>query len=100
MFSIVKNVKTKRRNCLLVSTLCDLLELNIEGLSLSQFSADAAVDLWWTDCCTTRRVKRNPRKEYTRRGGTTSQSESVEDNEESQQPFVLDFWDSWMSAED
>ena len=101
MFSIVKNVKTKRRNCLHVSTLCDLLELNIEGPSLSQFSADAAVDLWWTDCCTTRRVNQNPRKEYTRRrGGTTSQSESVEDNEESQQPFVLDDWDSWMSAED
>ena len=25
---------------------------------------------------------------------------SVEDNEESQQPFVLDDWDSWMSADD
>ena len=100
MFSIVKNVKTKRRNCLHISTLCDLLELNIEGPSLSQFSADAAVDLWWTDCCTTRRVNQNPRKEYTRRGGSTSQSERVEDNEESQQPFVLDDWDSWMSAED
>ena len=94
MFSIVKNIKTKRRSSLHTSTLCDLLELNIEGPSLSQFSADAAVDMWWTECCTTRRVNQNPRKEYATRGGTNSQSE--ESVNESPQ-LVLDDWDNWMS---
>ena len=99
MFSIVKNVKTKRRSSLHISTLCDLLELNIEGPPLSQFSADAAVDLWWTECCTTRRVNQKPRKKCTGRGGTSTQNEEEPENVESTQSLVLDDWDNWMSTD-
>ena len=57
MFSFVKTVKTKLRTNLLTSTLNDLLEISIEGPPLSSFNASAAVNLWWTDTSSTRRVK-------------------------------------------
>ena len=36
-----------------VSTLSDLMEVKTKGPSLSNFSSDAAMDLWWKDCATT-----------------------------------------------
>ena len=59
-FSIVKVVKTKRRTSLHTSTLCDLLEICVEGPPLSSFSANGAVNLWWHDSNTTRRVNQQP----------------------------------------
>ena len=58
-FSIVTVVKAKRRTSLHTSTLCDLLEICVEGPPLSSFSANGAVNLWWHDSNTTRRVKIN-----------------------------------------
>ena len=40
------------------STLNDLLEVNTEYPTLSNFSADLAVDLWWSDSA--RRVNQKP----------------------------------------
>lgn len=31
-------------------TLNSLLEINTDDLSLSNFSSDSAVNLWWSDC--------------------------------------------------
>ena len=93
MFSVVKNIKTKCRSSLHTSTPCDLLEVNIEGPSLGEFSADAAVDLWWTECCTTRRVNQKPRKEYTpqaTRGDGQSEMIVEFESAESTQSLVLD----------
>lgn len=67
MFTMLKTMKTKRRTSLYTTTLCDLMELNIEGSSLSEFSAKAAVDLWWRNCCTTRRVEPASVREYSAR---------------------------------
>ena len=89
-----ENVKTKRRCSFRISTLCDLLELNIEGPSLSQFSADAAVDLWWTECCTTCRVNQKPRKKCTGRGATSNQNEEEPEAVESTQSLVLNDLDN------
>ena len=63
-FSKLKIVKTKRRTSLYTSTLSDLLELSVEGPSLSSFTPDATVDLWWMECSTMQRVNQNPRKAY------------------------------------
>ena len=44
--------------------LSNVLEIQVEGPSLSAFSPDRAVKLWWEDCKTTSRVNQAPRKEY------------------------------------
>ena len=92
MFSMLKTIKTKRRTSLHTSTLGDLLEINLEGPPLSGFSPDIAVDLWWKECCTTRRVNQNPRKEHRPRTGEdlTEEAENLETN------LALEDWDVWM----
>ena len=65
-FSTLKIIKNERRTNLSCSTLNDLLEVNTEGPTLTNFSADAAVVLWWSDCSSGRRVNQKPRKEYRR----------------------------------
>ena len=49
-------------NVSLTSTLDDLLEISIEGPPLSSLSADSAINLWRSDCRTTRtnQTKRKP----------------------------------------
>ena len=57
-------------NVSLTSTLDDLLEISIEGLPLSSLSADSAIDLWWSDCRTTRRTNQTKRRPYRPRSST------------------------------
>ena len=64
LFSLMKIIKIKHQTSINNSTLHDLLEINVEGPPLTSFNANAAIQLWWTDCCTSRRVNQNPRKEY------------------------------------
>ena len=59
-FSTLKIIKTERRANLSNSTLNDLLEVNTEGPTLCDFSADSAVDLWWNDSSSGRRVNQKP----------------------------------------
>ena len=49
-------------NVSLTSTIDDLLDISIEGPPLSSLSADSAINLWRTDCRTTRtnQTKRKP----------------------------------------
>ena len=65
MFSSLKVIKTDRRTSLQITTLDDLMEINVEGLPLPSFSAESAVDLWWTNHV--RRPKQKARKEYEQR---------------------------------
>ena len=46
----------------------------MEGPLLSFFNANAAIQLWWTDCFTSRRVNQNPKKEYRPRATSSSDS--------------------------
>ena len=62
IISSLKLVKTDRRTRLQKSTLKDLLEIQAQGLTLSNFSPEQAVSLWWTDYNTSRRINLEPRK--------------------------------------
>ena len=94
-FSILKIIKNERRTNLSCSTLNDLLEVNTEGPSLSNFLADSAVDLWWSDSSSGRRVNQKPRKEYRKRKQSSTQAASdSEDGSETE--LDLDIWDSWF----
>ena len=45
----------------------------------TSYSADRAVELWWSKCNTTRRFNQTlPRKEYRPRAGSTSQDDEEE----------------------
>jgi len=90
LFSTLKIIKNERRTNLNCSTLNDLLEVNTEGPTLKDFSADVAVDLWWTDCSSGRRVNQKPRKNYRRRARETSE------HSESENELDLQQWDSWF----
>ena len=70
------------------------MEINIEGSPLSEFSAEAAVDLWWGNCCTTCRVNQNPRQSKS----TVQDGETVAESTESK--MTLEDWDSWMTKDD
>lgn len=109
MFSVLKVTKTDRRTNLQTETLSDLLEISMEGPNLSDFSADRAVELWWDDCKTTRRVNQAPRKEYQPRKSTASTATSSEPQAENldesmsgpeateSEVFALHDWDEWFA---
>jgi len=63
LFSTLKIIKNERRTSLSCLTLNDLLEVYVEGPTLSDFSPDQAVEIWWSSCQSGRRVNQKPRKE-------------------------------------
>ena len=91
-FSIMKIIKTDRRNSLNTSTLDDLMEINVEGPTPENFNAERAVSLWWEDC--TRRPNQQPRKQYMK--STRSQSTTISSDEETES-LTLDAWDDWIN---
>ena len=93
MFSALKVIKTERHTSLNTCTLNDLMEINIEGPSFENFSADQAVDFWWADCA--RRPNQSARKEYSPRA-TAESSES--DSEKDAADFTVDDWDDWFMS--
>ena len=97
LFSMLKIIKNERRTNLNVSTVNDLLEVSTEGPSLSSFSADAAIDLWWSDTSSGRRVNQKPRKEYRKHSSTEKPSRPGSDSESSEYELSLDTWDNWSS---
>lgn len=92
---MLKIIKTDRRTNLSNETLNDLLEIQVEGPPLKDFKADAAIQEWWDDCCTTRRVHQEPRKPYRPRAEASSSTESPPSTSSS---VSLSDWDSWMEA--
>ena len=78
-------------------TLNDLLEIYVEGPTLSSFCPDRAIELWWSDCSTSRRVSQQPRKEY--RPRNPESSDSPQDQEEEKQ-LSLELWDEWFRESD
>jgi hypothetical protein len=93
-FSKLKVVKTDRRSSLLISTLNDLLEINIEGPALENYSSAAAVDLWWADCV--RRPNHSAREKLP---VAADQGTSVDSDEEPDQWDELFFFDACMVTE-
>ena len=85
-FSKLKVIKTDRRSSLHISTLDDLLEINIEGPTLENFSSSTAVDLWWGE-----RMRR-PNQSETLRPRQTEEQETPDSEFSS-----LDQWDELFS---
>ena len=94
-FSTMKVVKTDQRTSLKTNILDDLMETNVEGPSLDNFSADRAINLWWSD--RTRRPNQKPRKEYRKRKQTNNDDS---DPEETAGDFSIDHWDAWFADDD
>jgi len=61
---IFSSLKTTRRTTMQGDTRNDLLEIYVEGPTLSPFCPDHAIELWWSDCSTTRSVNQQAKKEY------------------------------------
>ena len=84
VFSKLKVIKTDRRSRLLTATVDDLLEINVEGPSLEEFSSEAAVSLWWDD-----RIRRPSQTGHLKRQGEIDQTSSPT----SSTSFSLQEWD-------
>ena len=97
--STLKIIKNERRMSLGSSTLSDLLVVNAEGPTLANFSADSAVNLWWSDSFSGRRVNQKPRKEY-RKSKQSSALAASDSGEESETELALDSWDGWFDDVD
>ena len=103
MFSYLKIIKTDRRTNLKPDTMSDLLDIQVEGPPLDNYSPDQAVKLWWEDCTTTRRVNQAPRNEYKARAVPDSQSELPGPSTASERQhddveavtLSLEDWDEW-----
>ena len=79
IFSSMKFVKNSRRANLENDTLNDLLEIYIEGPPLSSFCPDVVIELWWSDCCTTRRLNQQRRKIYRPRKANLGEEDDPEE---------------------
>ena len=86
MFSSLKVIKTDRRTSLQITTLDDLMEINVEGPSPESFSAEQAVNLWWSDH--SRRPNQTPRNKYKPREGQT-EADISDDQDTAEQEFTL-----------
>ena len=91
---IFSALKTSRRTNLHTDTLNDLLEIYVEGVSLSSFSADRAVELWWSDGNTSRRPNQQSRKPYHSRN-----TESIDEEQEEGEHPTLDDCDELFCDE-
>ena len=89
MFSSVKVIKTDRRTSLYITTLDDLMEINVEGPS--------PVNLWWSDRA--RRPNQVPRKEYKQREAQIEPDSDDQDTVKHLQEFNLNDWDEWFAAD-
>jgi len=76
-----------------------LVEIFVEGPPLSLYSADRAVELWWSDCNTTRTVNQTlPRKEYCPQASSSaSQDETTEEQDDRPHSVLQQDWDDWFS---
>ena len=91
-FSIMKIIKTDRRNCLHTNTLDNLMEINVESPPPESFSAEHAVKLWWEDCM--RRPNQAYRKDYKKR--SSADNGSSDDSESEPENTSLTLWDDWL----
>ena len=98
IFSSLKLIRDRRIR-LQRSTLGYLLEIKTQGPSLKNFSPQQAIDLWWTDCRTTRRINQGPRKEYQPCQGSSEAGPSdMSSGTTEEQLFTLYEWDAWFNS--
>ena len=93
MFSSLKVIKTERRTSLKNQTLNDLLEIKVEGPPLCQFSADQAIDLWFSDGGIERRWKKRTSSHKKRAQPQEGCSSAIPVESESEDETM---WDKWF----
>lgn len=86
-FSILKLIKTERRNCLSENHLDDLMRISVDGPPLSLWDATTSVHLWWKD--KQRRVGENKSD-----SASTSASTSPSPMGNERAPTFIDFSDT------
>jgi len=86
VFPILKTT-TDKRSSLGNETLDDLLMLNTEAVSLSQFNPDKSIDMWWkaTKRCLNQLQRKNYARSHSSSISTTSSSSDSAANNEAQQ---------------
>ena len=97
---IFSTLKVDRRSLLGNETLDDLLLLNSDHVSLTEFNPDQNIKLWWN--AKNRRPNQNPRREYRKRSATSSsdldETSSVDSLDigslDTGNSLVLDDWDA------
>ena len=99
LFSMLKVIKTEKRTNLNVSSMNDVMEINIEGPCLGNFTADLSIELWWKDCSTARRVEQRPRKKYRKRKVDKSDKSNEESSSEEEEILALQSWDNWLAGD-
>ena len=68
----------------------------IEGPPLSSFCPDVAIELWWSDCCTSRRLNQQPRKTYQPRKSNPGEEDDSEEDPEENECTAIQQWDEWF----
>ena len=97
---MLKVIKTEKRTNLNISSMNDVMEINTEGPSLGNFTADPAIELWWKDCSTACRVEQWPRKKYRKRKVDKSDQSNEDFSSEEEEILTLQSWDNWLRGDD
>jgi len=61
---------------------------------------DGAIEIWWKDCVTTRRVNQSARKEYRPRESTSGATSSSTTQEEEDEELALNDWEKWLENDE
>ena len=69
--------------------------------SLSSFSAESAIDLWWNHCSSGRQNNQKPRKKYCQRQSLCLQDddEKEKSDSDSEAEICLKSWDDWFGKD-
>ena len=73
---------------------------NFSKVCFKEFSADSAVELWWQECCTSRRPNQPQRKLYKPRMNTSSSSTCTSDTDCVTSSSKTDGQDSTISLDE
>ena len=92
-FSVMKIIKTDRRNCLGEDHLDDLMRIAIDGPALSQWNASRAVTLWWKD----KQRRQVADKRVTVKPTSSSSVVELESDHSSEDEFDLEDWESFIA---
>lgn len=91
VFSILKLIKADKRSSLSNENLDDLLSLNINPSSVTDFNPDQSIQRWWED--KDRRPNQQPCQPYKKRTPHQESQDSESDNEDT---GILVEWDKWL----
>lgn len=93
VFSTLKLIKVDKRSSLSNEALDDLLLLNINPCSVTDFNPDESIQRWWED--KDRRPNKQPRQPYKKRTRVQQESQESESGDEEETDILME-WDNWL----